>query len=339
MLTWLDYYISGYAISFRYGLSLTGRAPDLLCKSLFGKRLDRMTDLEAFRSKLLIGMATQEPPRPEHYVAEHRLGNLAAFETFLAPFALRPEDLSLSDARWRGQAPAMFNVVAVQPSASLVAALSRAKPPSGQDEAVRREFASATWYVDLPHGALLVDGLGIRALLVQPAPTLGTIAVCAVLTSPGSDRVAGRLFWLLGDRRHGLQGIASKDVDRGLLQDEAEDFLTLLALYRAHADKAQKAALPRLTREQATGRKARQHHKKASLFRVETLSPPADRFGRTRTEGQGGWRLGWRSDVRGHFRMQPHGPQKALRKLIFVEGYVRGPEDAPRKHVLERLAC
>jgi hypothetical protein len=30
-------------------------------------------------------------------------------------------------------------------------------------------------------------------------------------------------------------------------------------------------------------------------------------------------------------------PAPLQRKLIFVEGYKRGPEDAPRKHALERL--
>lgn len=41
--------------------------------------------------------------------------------------------------------------------------------------------------------------------------------------------------------------------------------------------------------------------------------------------------------VRGHHKMQPHGPGKALRKWIHIEPYWRGPEDAPiavRAHVL-----
>lgn len=41
--------------------------------------------------------------------------------------------------------------------------------------------------------------------------------------------------------------------------------------------------------------------------------------------------------VRGHWKYQPHGPKNSLRKLIHVEPYWRGPEDAPvvvRSHVL-----
>jgi len=33
--------------------------------------------------------------------------------------------------------------------------------------------------------------------------------------------------------------------------------------------------------------------------------------------------------VRGHFKMQPHGPRSSLRKLIYREPFWRGPEDAP----------
>jgi hypothetical protein len=33
--------------------------------------------------------------------------------------------------------------------------------------------------------------------------------------------------------------------------------------------------------------------------------------------------------VSGHYKMQPHGPQNSLRKLIWREPYWRGPEDAP----------
>lgn len=42
--------------------------------------------------------------------------------------------------------------------------------------------------------------------------------------------------------------------------------------------------------------------------------------------------------VRGHHKMQAHGPQNSLRKLIHVEPYWRGPEDAPivvRDHGLD----
>lgn len=33
--------------------------------------------------------------------------------------------------------------------------------------------------------------------------------------------------------------------------------------------------------------------------------------------------------VRGHWRLQPHGPERSLRKPIWIDPYVKGPEDKP----------
>ena len=47
-------------------------------------------------------------------------------------------------------------------------------------------------------------------------------------------------------------------------------------------------------------------------------------------------RLTTRHVVRGHWTHQPHGPQKALRRLQWIDDYIRGPQDAPlstRTHV------
>lgn len=47
-------------------------------------------------------------------------------------------------------------------------------------------------------------------------------------------------------------------------------------------------------------------------------------------------RLTSRHVVRGHWTHQPHGPQRALRRLQWVDDYIRGPQDAPlstRTHV------
>jgi len=39
-------------------------------------------------------------------------------------------------------------------------------------------------------------------------------------------------------------------------------------------------------------------------------------------------RLTTRHVVRGHWTHQPHGPQRALRRLQWVDDYIRGPQDA-----------
>ena len=47
-------------------------------------------------------------------------------------------------------------------------------------------------------------------------------------------------------------------------------------------------------------------------------------------------RLTTRHVVRGHWTHQPHGPAKSLRRLQWVDDYIRGPQDAPlstRTHV------
>lgn len=47
-------------------------------------------------------------------------------------------------------------------------------------------------------------------------------------------------------------------------------------------------------------------------------------------------RLTSRHVVRGHWTHQPHGPQKSLRRLQWIDDYIRGPQDAPltiRTHV------
>lgn len=45
--------------------------------------------------------------------------------------------------------------------------------------------------------------------------------------------------------------------------------------------------------------------------------------------GRAGGPLWVRTRVSGHWRNQPHGPGKTLRKLIFIAPFWRGPEDAP----------
>lgn len=58
-------------------------------------------------------------------------------------------------------------------------------------------------------------------------------------------------------------------------------------------------------------------------------APAADAA--TSPDGQAGARkpLDHRHLVGSHWRWQPHGPERSLRKRIFVAGYVRGPEDKP----------
>lgn len=45
----------------------------------------------------------------------------------------------------------------------------------------------------------------------------------------------------------------------------------------------------------------------------------------------------WQWEVEGHFRNQPHGPGRQLRKVIYITPYVKGPDDKPLKPKAEKV--
>lgn len=49
----------------------------------------------------------------------------------------------------------------------------------------------------------------------------------------------------------------------------------------------------------------------------------------SKSEGTGSVEWSRRWMVRGHWRLQPYGPQRTLRKAIWIDPYVKGPEDKP----------
>ena len=69
-----------------------------------------------------------------------------------------------------------------------------------------------------------------------------------------------------------------------------------------------------------------------SIFALVRLAAPVGRHGREpKADNSAGWVLNVRQEVAGHFKLQPYGPQQSLRRLIWVDGYERGPDDAPTK--------
>lgn len=129
-----------------------------------------------------------------------------------------------------------------------------------------------------------------------------------------------------------LRGSSDVEIDREYLQQSVQDFIALCLLYREQIA----ADAPDLPRRDPTSapskRKQRIHQRRTTtLFRVVSLESPADNFGRpVESLGGGGWQLAYRVTVRGHFRHQPHGPERSLRKLIWIDEHHRGPNrDAP----------
>jgi hypothetical protein len=137
-------------------------------------------------------------------------------------------------------------------------------------------------------------------------------------------------------------------VDRaGLrLRDVLEDIesfallaLTYISLHEEDAAGPQSAVpYAALHDPRRCGRKARQVAKKFSLFKVRRVGAPSESFGRTTRENGGSDRkLGRRTEVRGHFRLQACGPRRSQRRLLWIAPHMRGPLDGILSTALVRL--
>ena len=157
-----------------------------------------------------------------------------------------------------------------------------------------------------------------------------------------------RMSWSAGTRTFqcddSLRRTISDLLDRSGkgLEDVARDIENLAWLTLAYASVAEPAArrlLPMADPALRAGvdRRARRQIRQFTLFRVERLQPPPNNFSRTNAGGADGWQLERRTVVRGHYKMQPHGPNGTLRKLIFVGRHYRGPIDAPPVHSMVAL--
>lgn len=100
----------------------------------------------------------------------------------------------------------------------------------------------------------------------------------------------------------------------------------------AHSTRMQLAIITalghRLTRvEQISGGRHERRRAERAVpgLRVLQLATGAT----VRSEGTGTVEWSKRWMVRGHWRLQPHGPKRAQRKPIWIDPYVKGPEDKP----------
>jgi len=121
---------------------------------------------------------------------------------------------------------------------------------------------------------------------------------------------------------------------------DIENLAWLTLAYASVAEPSARQIVPTATDEEraAPGRAARRRARHFSLFRVERLRSPADRFGHDgKDTGRDGTQLGRRIGVRGHFKMQRYGRANSLRKLIYVVGHFRGPMNAPPLHSLHHI--
>ena len=225
-------------------------------------------------------------------------------------------------------------------------------------EFAKRHFLT---YIDVPNrAALLGTTRQVRAIFLTRVPRLGRylgaqaadpwvpdetdeLRFLAVVTPVGRF-AESNMMW-----RAGRQAFYEDDGTAATVRDileasgttvedavvDIENLTWLTLAYASVAEPGARDMLPTATDEEraAHGRAARHRAKDFSLFRVERLRPPPDFLERHGKKSAGnGVPLGSRIGVRGHYKMQWHGPASSLRKLIYVAAHSRGDMDAPPLH-------
>lgn len=247
----------------------------------------------------------------------------------------------------------------------LAADLAGASPPDSEAWWQPIEEAASV-YIEFPHKALLTgSGRELRALFIRDLRVFGQtyrdgpysryeptgvtlqsgdgspppFRFCAVVTPEGRDAPEQVLGWVY--RRTDANAPSGEEVLAERARMEIEEFARLVLLYFLTASPADRTLLFRVENRRLAGlskKKQRAKAKQGTLFRVVKLAAPADRFGRTDADrDKGGWTLGVRVRVRGHFRLQPYGPSGRLRRLQWIASYEKGPSDAPFRPRLHKL--
>lgn len=229
--------------------------------------------------------------------------------------------------------------------------LADAQPLETPDELWRNALGpDRTVYIDIPHGAMLMDAGGgtgdivqIRAIIAAPnfpRDTPGATTFIAQVTERGSERGRGRLAGVI--QPNGLiSRIGSSTMEtatdwtmkppyaHSLLEKavlgRAGTFLRLVLAYHFFGPKEARETVAVTASNRLHAGKPR---KGESLFALTRLKP-SEQVRRPRATLGTSYSLTSRQEVKGYFKMQAHGPNSSLRRLIWVDAYQRGPEDAP----------
>jgi hypothetical protein len=247
--------------------------------------------------------------------------------------------------------PRPLGLLLTRATANLLSAVSSFDVP---DELWRAELGpTRSVYVDIPHGAIVMNAgvngkeeLEIRAILAAPylpEDHPGCTLYIAQTTDRGSERERGRIAGVLrpdgGISRadvQGAEGIAAIPRAKPRPFDPTTEssvgfcagmFLRMvLAYYFFGPVEARKLIATTPTDKLRAGKP----RKDESLFAVTRLNS-TELTGRPKATISGSWSLTNHQEVTGHFKLQPHGPGGSLRKMIWVDAYDRGPENAPVK--------
>jgi hypothetical protein len=259
-------------------------------------------------------------------------------------------------------------------SADIVDALSGATISQeirqrGRTEAIIRRLT----YLDVPHGALRIgEGMQVRALFISGNHDARgeQITFTAILTPPGQNNWR-RIGWtedrsiIINDNRteadlryalvcspepgNDFAEPLEEAAERAgvVLQDVLDDIeafallaLTFMGTAEEGRDPEPWPAVPHipLDHPRRYGRNARQVAKKFSFFKSHKIGTVPGDFGRRADRNEERTRtLGRRTEVRGHFRLQPYGRRGSLRRLQWILPHMRGPRDGVLSTNLIRL--
>ncbi|HTW72564.1 MAG TPA: hypothetical protein VME47_21990 [Acetobacteraceae bacterium] len=272
-------------------------------------------------------------PRPIDF---HWYSALTPFVVpFLPPEAARPGAVP---------PPEPLGLVLTRPTAALLAG---AKPPI-DDKPWISALEGRTVYIDVPHGAARIgETLQLRAIFLRKMQSSGPeqFVAIGVVTDRGSEQGVGRMVAVL----RAVDGKVLPALDEGgnplteldllppfteegteqFAREQTADFLRLTLAYHLFGPRDVQERVSTTPTNRLNQGKPR---KDESLFAMVRLQPARDRLGRpVEPNATSGWSLTTQQEVTGHFKLQPHGPGSALRKMIWVAPYNRGPEGASTK--------
>lgn len=272
------------------------------------------------------------------------------FHVMLVPFVQEFFPAAATWERADGKEPHPLGLVLTRGTANLLSAADWSNIP---DEAWHSALDPLHVYVDVPHGAVLLnvsletgDVLQLRALFAAPLPrpdSPGHTLFIAQMTDQGSERGRGRTAGVLRPDgsviAFGSNNTGKTATDRILrppfvhplaekaVLARAGTFLRLVLAYHFFGPQDVREPIAPTPTERLRNGKPR---KDESLFALTRLRE-SSAVGRPKSTIPASWSLTSRQEVAGHFKLQPYGPQQSQRRLIWVDAYERGPEDAPAK--------
>lgn len=228
--------------------------------------------------------------------------------------------------------PADFTTKAIKLNEDIAKTFVGAKAP--KVDLSELELERSICYIDVPPRTIKIRDDYLRAIFLITEDTLPRVA-CVLDNDDGVDNIM--FTFELSNRDEKFNISSSVDLETAnIMQEKIENFIILCLLYYKIALDENKLVIPKITPRDVvklSTKKATGKHHKNSLFNVHYLCAPKGHFGMRQNQREYTMSGSW--DVRGHFRWQACGIKKAKRKLIWIEGYVKGSgEKTPRLDVL-----